>query len=104
MIVCFQNFQLITVVCLYLHVFSDLILIFPHVFYNINIYACFKDFKLFQMDVKSDFLNGYINKEVYVSQPPSFENHEYPTLFIKHRGKVDIALFVKRQGKHTILV
>ena len=29
------------------------------------------------MDVKSAFLNGYINEEVYVSQPPSFENHEY---------------------------
>jgi len=26
------------------------------------------DFKLFQMDVKSSFLNGFINEEVYVSQ------------------------------------
>ena len=41
-------------------------------------YACSIDFKLFQMDVKSSLLNGYINEEVYVLQPLGFENHEYP--------------------------
>ena len=29
-------------------------------------FACFKNFKLFQMDVKGEFLNGFINEEVYV--------------------------------------
>ena len=29
-------------------------------------FACFKNFKLYQIDVKSVFLNGYINEEVYV--------------------------------------
>ena len=41
-------------------------------------FACFMNFKLFQIDVISTFLNGYIAKEVYVEQPPGFENHEYP--------------------------
>lgn len=41
-------------------------------------FACSQNFKLFQMDVKSVFLNGYINEEVYVSQPTNFENYEYP--------------------------
>lgn len=41
-------------------------------------YVCFQNFKLFQMDVKSSFLNGHINEEVYVSQPPGFENYEHP--------------------------
>jgi len=31
------------------------------------VYACLNGFKLFQMDVKSTFLNGFINKEVYVT-------------------------------------
>ena len=30
------------------------------------------------MDVKSVFLNGYINEEVYVEQPPSFEDNKKP--------------------------
>ncbi|GKE13869.1 retrovirus-related pol polyprotein from transposon TNT 1-94 [Tanacetum coccineum] len=37
-------------------------------------YACALSFKLFQMDIKSAFLNGFINEEVYVAQPPRFVN------------------------------
>jgi hypothetical protein len=36
-------------------------------------YATHHGFKLYQMDVKSAFLNGPIKEEVYVEQPPSFE-------------------------------
>ena len=36
-------------------------------------FACFKDFILYQMDVKSAFLNGFINEEVYVEQQPGFQ-------------------------------
>ncbi|GJR65352.1 copia protein [Tanacetum coccineum] len=39
-------------------------------------YACALDFKLLQMDVKSAFLNGFINDEVYVAQPPGFIDFE----------------------------
>ena len=44
--------------------------------------SCILKFKLFQMDVKSAFLNWYLNAEVYVEQPkgfidPSFANHVY---------------------------
>jgi len=40
-------------------------------------YACMNGFKLHQMDVKSAFLNGYIDEEVYVSEPPRFKDHKY---------------------------
>jgi hypothetical protein len=41
-------------------------------------FAASKGFQLYQMDVKSAFPNGVIQEEVYVSQPPSFENPKYP--------------------------
>jgi hypothetical protein len=41
-------------------------------------FAASKGFKLYQMDVKSDFLNGVIQEEVYVRQPPGFESPKYP--------------------------
>jgi hypothetical protein len=41
-------------------------------------YAAHHSFKLFQMDVKSTFLNGPIKEEVYVEQPPGFEDDRYP--------------------------
>ncbi|GJT04896.1 putative ribonuclease H-like domain-containing protein [Tanacetum coccineum] len=41
-------------------------------------YASFKDFIVYQMDVKSSFLYGKIEKEVYVYQPLGFEDPEFP--------------------------
>ena len=41
-------------------------------------FAASKGFKVFQMDIKSAFLNVFIEEEVYVKQPPSFENPKFP--------------------------
>ncbi|GJW98641.1 retrovirus-related pol polyprotein from transposon TNT 1-94 [Tanacetum coccineum] len=41
-------------------------------------YATYMGFMVYQMDVKSAFLNEKISKEVYIQQPPGFESSEYP--------------------------
>ncbi|GKE81014.1 putative ribonuclease H-like domain-containing protein [Tanacetum coccineum] len=41
-------------------------------------YASFKDFVVYQMDVKSVFLYGKIEEEAYVCQPPGFEDLDFP--------------------------
>ena len=46
------------------------------------------------MDVKSAFLNGLISKEVYVKQPPSFENKNFPY----HVFKLSKALYSLKQA------
>ncbi|GJV24173.1 retrovirus-related pol polyprotein from transposon TNT 1-94 [Tanacetum coccineum] len=90
------------------------------------------DFKLYQMDVKSSFLNGFIIEEVYVAQPPRFIDFQKPnyvyklkkalyglkqapkawydrlkTFLIKHEysmGMVDNTLFTKKSKAHLIIV
>lgn len=53
---------------------------------------------LYQMDVKSTLLNGYITEEVYVYQPSGFENHKNPLNFFY---KLKKSLYTLKQAPRT---
>jgi hypothetical protein len=57
-------------------------------------YATYHGFKLYQMEVNSAFLDGPIKEEVYVEQPLSFEDSEYPN----HVYKLSKALYGLKQA------
>ncbi|GJT73378.1 retrovirus-related pol polyprotein from transposon TNT 1-94 [Tanacetum coccineum] len=46
-------------------------------------FATYMNFIVFQMDVKSAFLNGKLKEEIYVKQQPSFESSEFPDNVLK---------------------
>ncbi|KAK1631581.1 hypothetical protein QYE76_005896 [Lolium multiflorum] len=57
-------------------------------------FAAHYGFKLQQMDVKSAFLNGPLHEEVYVKQPPGFEDPHFPN----HLFKLNKALYGLKQA------
>ena len=95
-------------------------------------FACFKYFVLYQMDVKNTFLNGFINEEVYVEQPPDFQTFNFPNHVFKLKktlyglkqssrawyeilskfllkksfkiGKIETTLFIKTKENDMLLV
>ncbi|GKA82319.1 retrovirus-related pol polyprotein from transposon TNT 1-94 [Tanacetum coccineum] len=95
-------------------------------------YAAHKNITIFQMDVKTAFLNGPLKEEVYVSQPERFIDLEFPdhvyrlkkalyglkqaphawydklsSFLIEHgftKGIIDLTLFTRRHGGDILLV
>nr|GEX37159.1 copia protein [Tanacetum cinerariifolium] len=57
-------------------------------------FACALDFKLFQMDVKSAFLSGFTNEEVYVARPPGFIDLTKPN----HVNRLKKSLYELKQA------
>nr|GEV21031.1 retrovirus-related Pol polyprotein from transposon TNT 1-94 [Tanacetum cinerariifolium] len=60
-------------------------------------YDAHKDFIVFQMDVKTSFLNGILKEEVYVGQPPGFVSKQYPD----HVYALDKALYGLKQASRA---
>ncbi|GJV51264.1 retrovirus-related pol polyprotein from transposon TNT 1-94 [Tanacetum coccineum] len=63
-------------------------------------YAAHKDFTVFQMDVKTTFLNGILKEEVYVGQPPGFVSKQYPD----HVYALDKALYGLKQAPRSCMM
>ncbi|GKA35690.1 retrotransposon protein, putative, ty1-copia subclass [Tanacetum coccineum] len=50
--------------------------------------AAYYDYEIWQMDVKTAFLNGYLNEEVYMEQPEGFVNPKYPNRVCKLKRSI----------------
>ncbi|GKF31307.1 retrovirus-related pol polyprotein from transposon TNT 1-94, partial [Tanacetum coccineum] len=88
-------------------------------------FAAHMNMVVYQMDVKTAFLNGNLREEVYVSQPDRFVDPDKPNYVYKlkkalrawydmlssflisnnfSKGSVDPTLFIRKEGNDLILV
>nr|GFB23364.1 hypothetical protein [Tanacetum cinerariifolium] len=70
-------------------------------------YASFMRFTVYQIDVKGAFLYGTIDEEVYVMQPPGFQDPDFPAKVYKVEkamGTIDQNLLIRRKREDFILV
>ncbi|RVW94394.1 Copia protein [Vitis vinifera] len=64
--------------------------------------ACVWKFKLFQMDVKSAFLNGILNEQVYVEQPKGFQDPRNDEVFLVAQIYVDDIVFGSTSSEYAL--
>ncbi|GKB30369.1 retrovirus-related pol polyprotein from transposon TNT 1-94 [Tanacetum coccineum] len=70
-------------------------------------YATYMNFKVFQMDVKSAFLNRKLKEEVYVKQPPGFKSSEFPDYILNetlYRGMIESLVYLTTKLKEEVYV
>ncbi|GJS33986.1 retrotransposon protein, putative, ty1-copia subclass [Tanacetum coccineum] len=64
--------------------------------------AAFYDYEIWQMDVKTAFLNGYLSKEVYMKQPEGFVNPKYPNRkFGFTQNRDEPCVYLKASGSNV---
>nr|GEV93239.1 ribonuclease H-like domain-containing protein [Tanacetum cinerariifolium] len=66
-------------------------------------YASFMGFMVYQMDVKSAFLYGTIKEEVYVCQPPGFEDPDGKRIFRYLKGKPHLGLWYLKDSHFDLV-
>nr|GEU44338.1 putative ribonuclease H-like domain-containing protein [Tanacetum cinerariifolium] len=65
------------------------------------VYAAHNSFPIYQMDVKTDFLNGPVKEEVYLNQPNGFVDPHHPDNVYR---SIDPTLFITKKGEDILIV
>ncbi|GJU61348.1 putative RNA-directed DNA polymerase [Tanacetum coccineum] len=66
--------------------------------------AAFHDFKIWQMDVKTGFLNGKLTEDVFMTQPEGFENAKHPKRFGFSKSEDKSCMYIKVSGSVVVFL